>query len=54
VVGPVYAVFTPLILLGRFNETLSDALGGKERNRQRAIRENIVSGQPTASRVADR
>jgi hypothetical protein len=39
-VGPLYAVFTPLVLLGRLQEGIHDLFGGKERQRRRTIDEN--------------
>jgi hypothetical protein len=42
VIGPILAVLSPLILFGRLNEALSETLGGKERYRRRAIREDIL------------
>lgn len=41
VIGPIYGVFTPLLLLGRLNAGLGDVFGGKEKNRRRSIEDNL-------------
>jgi hypothetical protein len=40
VTGPIYGVVAPLLLLGRFQEGLTDLFGTKERHRRRDIEEH--------------
>ncbi|MDE3198534.1 MAG: hypothetical protein KGN84_19455, partial [Acidobacteriota bacterium] len=40
IAGPVRAVFTPLILLGRMNEAMGELFGGKEKARRKLIENN--------------
>jgi hypothetical protein len=42
IAGPVYALVTPFLLLGRMNEAFTDLLGGKEKARRRLIEENLL------------
>jgi hypothetical protein len=39
-IGPIYAAFTPFLLLDRMNKGLAEIFGGKEKKRRQAIREN--------------